>query len=116
MTLERDPWYAQWFGEEYLALYPERDDREARQQAIFARELLAPFARVGRMRFLDLACGTGRHAVALQDGLGAVVGLDLSRRLLSAGPPAAGRARAPALSCAPTCGGFPSARERSARP
>ena len=83
MTLERDPWFAQWFGEEYLALYPERDDREARQRAIFARELLAPFARVGRMRFLDLACGTGRHAVALQEGLGPVVGLDLSERLLS---------------------------------
>jgi SAM-dependent methyltransferase len=83
MTLERDPWYAQWFGEEYLALYPERDDREARQQAAFARELLAPFAHAGRMRFLDLACGTGRHAVALQDGAGGVVGLDLSDRLLS---------------------------------
>lgn len=83
MTLERDPWFAQWFGEEYLALYPERDDREARQRAIFARELLAPFARAGRMRFLDLACGTGRHAVALQEGLGGVVGLDLSDHLLS---------------------------------
>ena len=34
------------------------------------------------MRFLDLACGTGRHAVALHDGLGGVVGLDLSARLL----------------------------------
>jgi SAM-dependent methyltransferase len=83
MTLERDPWYSQWFGEEYLALYPERDDREARRKATFARELLAPFARVGRMRFLDLACGTGRHAVALHEGLGGVVGLDLSERLLS---------------------------------
>ena len=83
MTLERDPWFAQWFGEEYLALYPERDDREARQQAVFARELLAPFASVGRMRFLDLACGTGRHAVVLHEGLGGVVGLELSERLLS---------------------------------
>ena len=82
MTVERDPWYAEWFGEEYLALYPERDDREARQQAIFVRELLAPYARLGRLRFLDLACGTGRHAVALHDGLGGVVGLDLSARLL----------------------------------
>jgi SAM-dependent methyltransferase len=82
MTLERDPWHAQWFGEEYLALYPERDDREARQKATFARELLAPYARIGRMRFLDLACGTGRHAVTLHEGLGGVVGLDLSGRLL----------------------------------
>jgi SAM-dependent methyltransferase len=82
MTIERDPWYAEWFGEEYLALYPERDDREAREQAIFVRELLAPHAQLGGMRFLDLACGTGRHAVALHDGLGRVVGLDLSARLL----------------------------------
>ena len=54
MTADRDPWFAEWFGEEYLALYPERDDREARQQAIFVRELLASYARLGRMRFLDL--------------------------------------------------------------
>lgn len=83
MILERDPWFAQWFGEEYLALYPERDDREARLKSNFARELLAPFASVGRIRFLDLACGTGRHALALHDGLGGVVGLDLSESLLS---------------------------------
>jgi SAM-dependent methyltransferase len=83
MTPERDPWYAEWFGEEYLALYPERDDREARQQVALARELLAPFARLGCMRFLDLACGTGRHAVALSDWHGGVVGLGLSARLLS---------------------------------
>ena len=82
MTDERDPWYQEWFGEEYLALYPERDDREARRQAVFARELLAPYARLGRLRFLDLACGTGRHAVALHDGVAGVVGLDLSSRLL----------------------------------
>ena len=91
MTVERDPWFAEWFGEEYLALYPERDDREAREQAIFVRELLTPYARLSRMRFLDLACGTGRHAVALHDGLGGVVGLDLSARLLFA----AGRRRGP---------------------
>jgi SAM-dependent methyltransferase len=82
MTLERDPWFAQWFGEEYLALYPERDDREARQQAVFARELLTPYTQAGPMRFLDIACGTGRRAVALHDGRGRVVGLDLSERLL----------------------------------
>lgn len=81
---QRDPWYASWFGEEYLALYPERDDREARLQTVFARELLDVHARVGRMRFLDLACGTGRHAVALDDGRGGVVGLDLSAPLLAA--------------------------------
>jgi SAM-dependent methyltransferase len=91
MTHERDPWYAEWFGEEYLALYPERNDGEARQQAILARELLRPFAQLGRMQFLDLACGTGRHAVALPDG-GGVVGLDLSTRLLSQARHREGRA------------------------
>jgi hypothetical protein len=26
-------WYEEWFGEEYLALYPHRDDEEAREVA-----------------------------------------------------------------------------------
>ena len=80
----RDPWYENWFGEEYLAVYPDRDDEEAARQADFARRLLAPFANRGRMRFLDLACGTGRHAVALDPESGRVAGLDLSLPLLLA--------------------------------
>lgn len=80
--MERDPWYASWFGEEYLALYPHRDDKEAEQQAAFAGAVLAPFASRGRIAYLDLACGTGRHAVALRTARG-VVGLDLSAHLLA---------------------------------
>lgn len=79
---ERDPWYANWFGEEYLALYPHRDDEEALQQAGFAASLLAAHAVKGKGGYLDMACGTGRHAVALAGGA-SVVGLDLSPRLLS---------------------------------
>jgi SAM-dependent methyltransferase len=78
---ERDPWYASWFGEEYLALYPERDDREAALQAAFATEVLGGYAGRGRLGYLDLACGTGRHAVALAEEA-AVAGLDLSLPLL----------------------------------
>ena len=78
---ERDPWYASWFGEEYLALYPERDDREAALQAAFAIEVLQPYASRGASGYLDLACGTGRHAVVLADEH-PVVGLDLSLPLL----------------------------------
>jgi len=74
----RDPWFTSWFGEEYLALYPERDDREAARQAAFAYDLLVPHALGGTVRFLDLACGTGRHAVALDRDTGGVVGLDPS--------------------------------------
>lgn len=77
----RDPWYASWFGEEYLALYPHRDDLEAFRQSQWAFALLRPWARKGRVGFLDLACGTGRHAVELR-GEGGVAGLDLSFPLL----------------------------------
>ena len=80
---DRDPWYASWFGEEYLALYPNRDDLEASRQAQFAYGLLAPYAAKGRGGILDLACGTGRHAVVLSRGGFPVTGVDLSAPLLS---------------------------------
>lgn len=80
---ERDPWYACWFGEEYLALYPHRDDAEALTQGQFARHLLAPYLRQARVGFLDLACGTGRHAVVLGEAGRGVAGLDLSLHLLA---------------------------------
>lgn len=82
---ERDPWYANWFGEEYLALYPERDDQEAKHQAVFAADLLSRYSRLGEHGILDLACGTGRHVVALREapeGSRGVFGLDLSLHLL----------------------------------
>ena len=78
---ERDPWYASWFGEEYLALYPHRDDYEAVRQAEWVFALLKPWARRAPIGFLDLACGTGRHAVELRGERG-VVGLDLSLSFL----------------------------------
>ncbi len=96
---ERDPWDAHWFGEPYLALYPERDDREARTQAVFAREVLAPYAKAGRLRFLDLGCGTGRRAAALESGLGATAGIDPSVRLL-----VVARRREPRLKPGAFCG------------
>lgn len=80
---DRDPWYASWFGEEYLALYPNRDDQEAARQAQFAYGLLAPYAAKGKGGILDLACGTGRHAVVLSRGGFPVRGVDLSAPLLS---------------------------------
>lgn len=80
---DRDPWYASWFGEEYLALYPDRDDLEAERQARFAFDLLAPYAASGRGGILDLACGTGRHAVVLSRGGVPVTGVDLSAPLLA---------------------------------
>ena len=80
---ERDPWYASWFGEEYLALYPDRDDVEAARQAQFVVGLLRPYVAKGPGGLLDLACGTGRHAVILTRAGAPVTGVDLSAPLLA---------------------------------
>lgn len=74
---ERD-WFEDWFGEDYLAVYPHRDGREADVVVRFLRERLAgkPVERV-----LDLACGAGRHSRALSK-LWWTTGFDLSEALL----------------------------------
>jgi SAM-dependent methyltransferase len=71
-------WYEEWFGEEYLALYPHRDEEEARDVAalIASRIDIASGALA-----LDLACGSGRHQRALAERWW-TVGLDLSGLLL----------------------------------
>jgi SAM-dependent methyltransferase len=72
-------WFEHWFGEEYLDLYPHRDDREAERVValLTARGVCRPGDRV-----LDLACGAGRHAAAFARCGAMVVGLDLSIPLL----------------------------------
>lgn len=72
-------WFEQWFGEEYLRLYPHRDDDDA-AAAVALIDRVHPIA--GR-RALDLACGPGRHALQLAARGARVVGLDLSLPLLS---------------------------------
>jgi SAM-dependent methyltransferase len=71
-------WFEEWFGEEYVALYPHRNEAEAeRAVALIARTLAARPVR----RVLDLACGSGRHSRYL----GAkwwTSGIDLSEVLL----------------------------------
>lgn len=71
-------WYERWFGEDYLALYPHRDERDAAAAVgLLQRELAT--RETGRI--LDLACGSGRHTRLLRN-LGWSVGLDLSPVLL----------------------------------
>ncbi len=72
-------WFEQWFGEEYLHLYPHRDDEDA----VRAISLVATLAPLGGTRVLDLACGSGRHAAHLAANGAMVVGFDLSMPLLS---------------------------------
>lgn len=72
-------WFEEWFGEEYLELYPHRDDRDADRLIDLIERTLAPAAGA---RVLDLCCGAGRHARALAGRGCRVVGVDLSRHLL----------------------------------
>jgi len=74
-------WFEQWFGEEYHALYPHRDDEDARRAVALIRSVV-PWGSGGGDRILDLACGPGRHAAELARWGGQVVGFDLSRAML----------------------------------
>ena len=72
-------WFEEWFGEEYLQLYPHRDDTEAeRAVALILRTV--PFQ--AGWRVLDVACGAGRHARAFEAAGARCTGLDLSQTLL----------------------------------
>jgi len=72
-------WFEQWFGEEYHALYPHRDDEDARRAVSLIRGVVS-WGEGDRV--LDLACGPGRHAAELERWGGRVVGFDLSRAML----------------------------------
>ncbi len=72
-------WFEQWFGEEYHALYPHRDDEDARRAVALIRRVVG--WKTGD-RVLDLACGPGRHAAELERLGARVVGFDLSRAML----------------------------------
>ena len=74
-----DEWFAEWFGAEYLQLYPHRDDEEAEHAvALVARHAALPEGAV----VLDLACGAGRHVEHLREHGYRALGLDLSHDLL----------------------------------
>jgi SAM-dependent methyltransferase len=72
-------WFEEWFGEEYLQLYPHRDAVEAERAVTL---ILERTGFVAGWRVLDVACGAGRHARALEAAGARCVGLDLSMALL----------------------------------
>ncbi len=74
----RVEWFRHWFGEEYLRLYPHRDQADAAAAVRLYLEVSGP----PRGRSLDLACGEGRHLRELRRAGVDAVGLDLSLPLL----------------------------------
>ncbi len=79
-----DDWFKDWFDEDYLALYANRDEAEA-EMAVTTSLRLAPELASGTV--LDLACGAGRHLDWLRRVNPDAFGLDLSPSLLRAAPP-----------------------------
>ncbi len=80
-----DEWFRDWFDADYATLYGHRDAAEA-ERAISTALEAAPELRSGPV--LDLACGTGRHLVALRKHNPLAFGLDLSAHLLGEAPEA----------------------------
>jgi len=79
--LRAAPWYVRSFGRDYVALYAHRNLDEARQNV---RDLVALIRPSPDEPLLDLACGAGRHLVALRElGFSDLTGLDLSPELLA---------------------------------
>ena len=73
-------WYASWFGEDYKALYPHRDVRQAEDQV---DALVSATSAKLKWRILDVGCGSGRHLRAFRSRkFDSVHGVDLSPTLL----------------------------------
>ena len=77
--VDDSPWYRRWFGEEYLQLYPHRDEAEAGEAVGL---LIDECSLVRGDSVLDLACGAGRHLRSLRERGLRAIGLDLSLSLL----------------------------------
>ncbi|MDF2438286.1 MAG: Methyltransferase type 11 [Bacteroidota bacterium] len=77
MTEKQDKeWFASWFDSPYYhTLYKNRNHDEAE---LFIDKLISFFAPPPHARFLDLACGKGRHSIFLNRHGFDVTGVDLS--------------------------------------
>lgn len=78
--MNEQPWYAEFFGADYLRIYtpmlaPERAEQEV---ALLVERLGLPAGS----KILDLCCGHGRHSIPLARRGYQVTGLDLSQVFL----------------------------------
>ena len=69
-------WFETWFDSPYYhILYQNRNEKEA---SIFIDGLIQYLQPKTNQRFLDLACGKGRHALQISEKGFATMGVDLS--------------------------------------
>lgn len=74
-----DNWYDRSFGDDYLIVYKHRNMEKAKMEA----QAMAGWLQLpAHAEVLDLCCGMGRHALALQEMSYRVTGIDLSESLL----------------------------------
>ena len=74
-------WFESWFESDlYDIMYKHRDMEEA---SSFLSKLLMQLSPDPNANFLDLACGTGRHARFIHDQGYQVTGIDLSNRKIA---------------------------------
>jgi ubiquinone/menaquinone biosynthesis C-methylase UbiE len=76
-------WYKNWFNsEEYLKVYRHRDQKEANELV----QLVIKNINISKVKnVLDMAAGSGRHAIIFTDKGFNVTAVDLSENLLSIG-------------------------------
>ncbi|MGQ0827769.1 MAG: class I SAM-dependent methyltransferase [Bacteroidota bacterium] len=74
-------WFENWFDSPYYhILYKHRDHKEAE---LFIDKLIGLLKPEKDSRFLDLACGKGRHSIYLNKKGFDVTGIDLSRQSIT---------------------------------
>ena len=78
--MHKQEWFERWFGDEYKALYPHRDETQAHEQV---GALIQSLSASPSWRVLDVGCGSGRHLQSFQHrGFQHAFGIDLSSVLL----------------------------------
>lgn len=71
-------WFSNWFNtNDYHILYNKRSDEEATD---FIKKLVAFLQPNSNAKMLDVACGKGRHSIALNELGYSIVGIDLSKK------------------------------------
>ena len=75
------PWYTQWFNQDYLDLYSHRDDHDAKEQI----NLIIRSVPLTGKKIVDACCGTGRYVKLLAEKGYDVCGFDLSKQFISLG-------------------------------